>query len=515
MKKFKLFILIGLFAFFMPTLVFAKDKDICEDSIKIESVKLTDTNGGAEEISEASVSGLKLNLNMKMFNPNDSLEYTLNVKNDSNEDMYFDEKSLNFNNDYFEYKYSYNDGSNIVKAGESKIVKLNVNYKNKIPEEKLQNGLFKNTDDVTLVLANKDGTSILDAIKNPETMVDNPIIYFAIILFSLISIGYLTKKNKSIKFMAIILGFCIVIPTSVFALCEYRLKLQSNIVIDQREATFLPGPEFNVKIKKLAGADDKINTYNAYYSDSNITSIIKSDTEPSDSNKEEKNIVSTSDSEYPIYMWFEDGTIYWWSEVQNPSLNSDSSKLLNYITNLTNIDGLKYFDTLKVNNFNRFLTENKLTNLDSLSSWDTSNVTNLEDAFWGCNKLENVDGLKNWNTSNVTNLRELFMWDHSLKNIDGLKNWDTSRVTSMSGTFYYCENLTNSDSLSNWNTLSVVDMSSMFSNCSKITDNNSIVNWDISNVTNFKYMFSESPSPYPKFTNVSGTWDSDGTFKKN
>ena len=56
MKKFKLFILIGLFAFFMPTLVFAKDKDICEDSIKIESVKLTDTNGGAEEISEASVS---------------------------------------------------------------------------------------------------------------------------------------------------------------------------------------------------------------------------------------------------------------------------------------------------------------------------------------------------------------------------------------------------------------------------------------------------------------------------
>ena len=107
------------------------------------------------------------------------------------------------------------------------------------------------------------------------------------------------------------------------------------------------------------------------------------------------------------------------------------------------------------------------------------------------------------------------MWDYSLKNIDGLKNWDTSKVTSMSGTFYYCDNLTNLDSLSNWNTLSVVDMSSMFSNCSKITDNNSIVNWDISNVTNFKYMFSESPSPYPKFTNVSGTWDSDGTFKKN
>ena len=55
------------------------------------------------------------------------------------------------------------------------------------------------------------------------------------------------------------------------------------------------------------------------------------------------NIVSKSN--YPIYMWYSNGTIYWWSEDSHPYLNEDASFMFNKMSNLSDISGLEDFNT--------------------------------------------------------------------------------------------------------------------------------------------------------------------------
>ena len=51
----------------------------------------------------------------------------------------------------------------------------------------------------------------------------------------------------------------------------------------------------------------------------------------------------------------------------------------------------------------------------------------------------------------------------------------------------------------------------MFSGAVNIQDASAINNWDISSVTNFNNMFYRVPI-HPEFTNISGTWNNEGTF---
>ena len=74
----------------------------------------------------------------------------------------------------------------------------------------------------------------------------------------------------------------------------------------KNEATFLPGQQFNAKIKQLAG-----NTNATYETvDTNITSIERANALPNGFTPTSANIVSTSDSIVPIYAWYNSGTIY-------------------------------------------------------------------------------------------------------------------------------------------------------------------------------------------------------------
>ena len=94
MKYKKTIYLVLLLIMYIPFIVNAESCDL--SSIIIDSIELRNTSGSAEELSNPTVSGKKINLDLKFYEPGDSVEYNLKVKNTSNEDFYFDEESGQF-----------------------------------------------------------------------------------------------------------------------------------------------------------------------------------------------------------------------------------------------------------------------------------------------------------------------------------------------------------------------------------------------------------------------------------
>ena len=332
---------------------------------------------------------------------------------------------------------------------------------------------------------------------------------------------------------------------------------------EEETATTLDGETLNARMKVLAGKKNA----DCYEVDTKITAIKHSIQEPSDEIKTNPtSLVSTEDSEVPVYMWFEDGTIKWWSAANSVVANSNLNYLCHYMTNLIDISGLSDLDTKDVtsmrstfsacNNLTdltalkRWDTRNlidvscifsrctSLSDLTPLASWNTNNITNMGDMFKECINLLNLNPLTNWNTSNVTSMNNMFFQCASLASLTPIANWDTDNLTTMSDMFYECTSLVNLTPLTNWNTEKVVNMNGifnrcssivdlsplaswntgnvttmryMFSGCTKLANPSAINNWDISSVTAFKYMFQNCPS-HPIFTKRAGTWDSKGTF---
>lgn len=271
-------------------------------------------------------------------------------------------------------------------------------------------------------------------------------------------------------------------------------------------AVFLPGQEFNIKIKQLAGDDTSEKGHLTV--DTNITAILKSNTEPTEANKTSEHIVSTTDSQKAIYAWYDSGTIYYWSEIEHPSLNEDSSFTFALLTNLTNISGLSEINTANVTNMlgmflsNKASAPMKISDLTPLRNWDTSSVTNMSGMFQFCTSITSLSGLNNWNVSNVTNMLIMFGGQKSvpmkISDLTPLRNWDTSSVTDMSGMFQFNSGLTTLSGLENWDTSNVTNMSNMFlgrNDCiMNLTDISALRNWNTKNVTSLEYMFQYNSS---------------------
>jgi len=275
----------------------------------------------------------------------------------------------------------------------------------------------------------------------------------------------------------------------------------------QITATFDTGKNVNAKMKKLAGNSSAMFNSN----DNNITSIQKSSTKPDISAMTSDNIVSTSNSIVPIYMWYDNGTIYWWSEDSTPSLNNDSSFLFNNLNNVSNIE-LDSFDTSKVTNMGSMFNNcSSLTTLVLGDNFDTNNVESMVWMFSGCTNLSSID-ISHFDTSKVTNMFNMFYNCSSLTNLD-VSHFDTSEVTNMSWMFSGCKKLTSLDlshfdtskvtnmgsmfydnlelrtlNISNFDTSKVTNMSDMFGNCSSLTDLN-LSHFDTSQVTDMSAMF--------------------------
>ena len=307
---------------------------------------------------------------------------------------------------------------------------------------------------------------------------------------------------------------------------EEKKATQKNPEVDEHgniitiDAVFDTGSNVSRKMRTLSGSYDG----SQYSFDKQIKYIKKSSEEPTDENKQSKNIVSSSSSKTPIYMWFdsETGTIYWYSEDATPSFNADASNMFGKLTELISIEGLEDFDTslttnmeslfkyclnvieLDLSNFdtsnvtnmsNMFFQNKKLTYLD-LSGFDTSEVTNMCQMFYELLVIPELD-VSSFDTSKVTSMFSMFAECKKIKTLD-LSNFDVSKVTDFGavpsrngiggyGMFSYCTSLKSID-LSNFNTESGVSFAAMFYNCISL-EHLDLKSFNTSNMTNAQWMF--------------------------
>ena len=284
-----------------------------------------------------------------------------------------------------------------------------------------------------------------------------------------------------------------------------------DTVIPVRYAVFGLGPNVNQKLKVLAG--NTLDSENPLYTqDSNVTAIVRTDTAPSASNMTEEHIVSLETSKTPIYAWYDNGTIYYYSESEFLKFSESTSYMFSGFTKLTSID-LSKIDSSDVTDISRTLNNDgslvtaNLSNFN-FTSWDSSSLMSNFGLGWGsgiktlildkakfpanmssglCDleELESIS-LKGVDTSRVTSMMSMFYNDKKLTNLD-LSNWDTSNVTNMNNVFSSCSKL-ETVNFKNWDTSNVTDMSSLFWGCSSLTSLD-LSYFRTGNVTNMGSMF--------------------------
>ena len=175
-----------------------------------------------------------------------------------------------------------------------------------------------------------------------------------------------------------------------------------------KTADFETGWTVSGKIKTLASGVSREGDD----TDTTVQAIKRANALPNGFTPSTANTVSTSGSDYPIYIFYDSTThtVYYYSEADIIYLDSDSSSMFCGFRSLTDISGLSQLNTSKVINMeSMFQNSNSLANIDALSNWDTSNVTVMSYMFADCDSLTNINGVSNWNTSSVTSIGGIFL----------------------------------------------------------------------------------------------------------
>ena len=247
-------------------------------------------------------------------------------------------------------------------------------------------------------------------------------------------------------------------------------------------ATFLPGRTI-------------YDTINANYGSSTIEYFKKSPTAPATSVSAK--IVSTADSERPIYLWcdFASKTLFWWSDADTVYANENSSFMmygLNVVHDVELID-MRGINTSRVKNMMfMFGTNRKLVKHINLDEFDTSNVEYMNNMFAAKAAALNpvvVDplDLSRFNTSKVKSMRGMFQGTH-YSSID-ISNFNTSSVTDMEEMFQAMA-YTTSLNLSGLNVRNVANINRLFNDSKSLTSIN-LSGWQLDSVNNMSYMFSQ------------------------
>ena len=302
-------------------------------------------------------------------------------------------------------------------------------------------------------------------------------------------------------------------------------------------STLDTGQTVNSKLKSLAatvvnGTDTTITpTFDPETEDMGQTSdnYIKSisvhlkSSAPTGFTPSTKNTISSSTSDKPIYIVFENtndaGIMHFYTEGDQIALSPDSSFMFYSLFALSDLSALSNWNTSSATNmsFMFFFTGYSATTFDfDPSSWDTLNVTNMSAMFSGAGYSANAFtlDLSSWKTSNVTNMYGMFSEagaSATTFSLD-LSSWNTSNVTNMSYLFTEAGSLSTSWSISGlsyWNTSSVTDMSYMFaftgSSASAFSLN--LSSWDTSKVTNMDSMFLRTGYLVNSFTLDLSSWN--------
>lgn len=159
-------------------------------------------------------------------------------------------------------------------------------------------------------------------------------------------------------------------------------------------ATFATGTTVRSTWINLAGGKDNVTAIRQYHGSEPPEGVTT-------------RTVSAANSELPIYSWFDDGTIYYWSEDPNPFTAPDASYMFYSFDMATVIE---------------------------VAPFDTSRTTDMEAMFGDCGSVERLD-VAGFDTTNVRCMYCMFIYCSSLKELD-LSHFNTTNTTAMSDSNY-------------------------------------------------------------------------------
>ncbi|GEM_PF-7004729 len=265
-----------------------------------------------------------------------------------------------------------------------------------------------------------------------------------------------------------------------------------TVHIKQRNSMLKTGTEIETQLKTLSGSGSANSDNTTIQS---IVQATEAQYEAKKSGLTSSNIISQSGA--ATFAWYENNTIYLYSEAENVYMNNISGTMFRKMRSLTDISGLSMFNTHYVTNMNRmFQDSTSITSLSALSGWEVGNVTDMTYTF-GANYVP-------------SNYRPM-----SINDISALSSWDVSNVQSFDQTFKCTPGITSIAAIKDWDVSNATTTNQMF-NRAGFSDASELVNWDVKCVTNFNMMFANisglSASDMPVFTNRPGTWASTGTY---
>ncbi len=184
--------------------------------------------------------------------------------------------------------------------------------------------------------------------------------------------------------------FLIVVSTLMFSLVSsttLNTRLRNHVenkiyknTSNGKASQFKSGTIINKEMKLLSGNTSV--TENTY--DSQIQYIQRSNTL---SQATDFDIVSTSNSKNPIYMWYDSNIIYWYCISEKIYLNEDSSYMFKNLSSLKTID-LSGIKTNNVSNMNSmFENDSSLQTIYVSNTFTTNSVTSSSNMFYGDTKL--------------------------------------------------------------------------------------------------------------------------------
>ena len=175
--------------------------------------------------------------------------------------------------------------------------------------------------------------------------------------------------------------------------------------------------------KFVDGLADKTHSFGNY---AQVTKFERASTLPATYEKEE-NIVSTKDSDCPIYMWNENNVLYWYSEVEHPELPANSSQIFAGFSKLTDASGIKDWNTTNVTNMATMFGGCSLLDCLNFSYFDTSNVTNMNGMISDCSQLRKIIVSEKFVTDKVTESTDMFKNCTALRGGNGT-TYDSSKI---------------------------------------------------------------------------------------
>ena len=246
----------------------------------------------------------------------------------------------------------------------------------------------------------------------------------------------------------------------------------TNVV--PKTATFKPGRNIKDVLQSINPAHD--------------TNIFKHST-TAPANLGDATIVSTADSIYPIYVWYNspDKTIYWWSEADEVYANEDASAMFAYINypvanvvSLIDTRGINFSKTTNMSSM--FNSSNAIYYKINIDGMDTGNVEDMSYMFVTGANINTVAApidISHLNTSKVKNMGSMFHGSFaSAINMSGI---DTSNVEDISFIFQDAKKVT-SLNLANLNVTKVRNIMQPFVDMSSLTHLD-LSNWNLASIT--------------------------------